>query len=218
MPVTTAIDHCGSAAAHSGEPGAAMRAVAARLAAHGFDVRGPAWAEGRRLMVTNLAGATCDVTAEDDGPVTWEYARGASEGADPGRLAGLVMRLLTGDNASRRRSRVDRRDLTAGLQSTVGRELKAKGLDVDLDIYADHASLEVIAEIVVTNPAQPERGRVRIGDELGLEWESGCCGDAGSDALAIADTIITVLAEDIEDGYVRRGEPALAGSGRGSGR
>src|SRR6266542_440786 len=213
MPVTTAIDHRGSAAAHSGEPGAAMRAVAARLAAHGFDVRGPAWAEGRRLMVTNLAGATCDVTAEDDGPVTWEYARGASEGADPGMLAGLVMRLLTGDNA-RRRSRVDRRDLTAGLQSTVGRELKAKGLDVDLDIYADHASLEVIAEIVVTNPAQPERGRVRIGDELGLEWESGCCGDAGSDALAIADTIITVLAEDIEDGYVRRGEPALAGSGR----
>src|SRR6266508_6961141 len=79
MPVTTAIAHRGSAAAHSGEPGAAMRAVAARLAAHGFDVRGPAWAEGRRLMVTNLAGATCDVTAEDDGPVTWEYARGSRD-------------------------------------------------------------------------------------------------------------------------------------------
>jgi len=218
MPVTTAIDDCDSAAAHGGGPGAAMRAVAARLAAHGFDVRGPAWAEGRCLMVTNLVGATCDVTVEDDGLVTWEYARGASEGADPDRFAGLVMRLLTGDNAGHRRGSATRHNLTAGLQSIVGRELKAKGLDVGLDIYADHASFEVIAEIVVTNPAQPGRGRVRIGGEPGMEWESGYSGRALSDPLAIADTIITVVAEDIEDGYIQRGELVLAGSGRGNDR
>jgi hypothetical protein len=217
MSATTAINHCDSAAAHDGEPGAAMRAVADKLAAHGFDVRGPGWAEGRCLRVTNLPGTTCDVTVEDDGFAVWEYWRGASKGADPDRLTGLVMRLLTGDSAGRPRAGAASRNFTAGLQGIVGRELRAKGLDVDLDVYADHASFEVVAEIVVTNPAHPERGQVRVGGEAGLMWESGYCGEPGTDAAAIADTIITVLAEDIEDGYVQRGEPVVACGGRGNG-
>jgi hypothetical protein len=191
-----------------GGPGAAMRAVADRLAAHGFDVRGPDWEEGRRLTITNLPGITCEVTVEDNGFVTWEYWRGASKGTDPDRLAGLAMHLLTADRAGLARQGTGTRDVRAGLQGIIGRELEANGLAVDLEVYADHVSFEVAAEIVVTNPAHPERGRVRIGDEPGLTWECGYQEDP-SDTEAIADTI-TTLAHDIEDGYIQRGEPAPA--------
>src|SRR6266566_3787403 len=168
------VDDNDNAAVHHRGPGAAMHMVAEKLTAHGFDVRGPEWEEGRRLRVTNLPGTTCEVTVED-GFVTWEYWRWASKGADPDRLAGQVMRLLTGDAATLLPSGAAARSVRVGMQGIVGRELKAKGLDVDLDIYADHGAFEVIAEIVVTNPAHPERGRVRVGDEAGLLWECGGC-------------------------------------------
>lgn len=216
MPVTTAANQCAGAAPAGSEPGAAMRAVARKLTAHGFHVRDPEWPEGRRLMVTNLPGTTCDVTVDDGGGVTWEYWR-ISKGADPDRLAGLVQRLLAPERTARPRP-APSRVATAELQRIVGRALKARGLEVCLDVCADDHELEVVADIVVTNPAHPERGRVLVGDEAGLTWESDYYTPAPPDPLTIADLIITVLDEDIDDGYVQRGEPMLAGAGRGNGR
>ena len=207
-----AIDCRDRAAAGDGRPGAAMRAVAGQLAAHGFGVSGPDRDEGRRLTITNLPGTTCEITVEDNGFVTWEYWRGASKGADPDRLAGLAMHLLTAGRGGLPRQGTGTRNVRTGLQAIIGRELEANGLTVDLEVYADHVSFEVAAEIVVTNPAHPGRGRVRIGDEPGLTWECGYQEDP-SDTEAIADTIITTLAHDIEDGYIHRGEPALVCSG-----
>ncbi len=198
-----------SRAHNRGEPGAAMRAVAAKLAAHGFHVCGPDWEEGRRLRITNLPGTTCEVTVEDSGFVTWEYWRGASKGTDPDRLASLAMHLLIAGRAYPPRQGAATRNVNAGHQGIIGRELEANGLTVDLEVYADHVCFEVAAEIVVTNPAHPGRGRVRIGDEPGLTWECGYQ-EGPSAPEAIADTIITILAQDIEDGYVQRGEPAPA--------
>ncbi len=167
-----ALDDGGGAAVREVGPGAAMRMVAAKLAAHEFDVREPEWPDSRRLMVTNLLGTTCDVTVDDGGGVTWEYWRGHSEGADPDRLAGLVAWLLASDEGAGRPRRTAGRVVTAELPRIVGRALKARGLEVNLDVCADDHELLVVADVVVTNRAHPERGRVLVGDEVGLTWES----------------------------------------------
>jgi hypothetical protein len=200
-----------SAVSRHSEPGAKMRMVADRLTAHGYHVHEPEWPESRRLVVTNLAGTTCDVTVDDGGGVTWEYWRGASKGADPDRLAGLVEWLLAPGRPARTR-RTAGRVVTAELPRIVGRALKTHGLEVGLDVCADDHELLVVADVVVTNPAHPERGRVLVSDEAGLTWESDYHAPTPPDPLTIADVIVTVVGEDIEDGYVRRGQPAPAGA------
>lgn len=212
----TAVDSHGTAV-HNGGPGRAMRQVAEKLAAHGFDVCLPEREAGRCLQVANLPGTTCDITVEDNGAVTWEYWREVSQSADPGRVIALALRLLTDDSVDYPGASPPG---TAGcsLHGIVGRELEARGLDVSLDVYADHVCFEAWGEIVATNPAQPQRGRVRVGDEPGLLWKSGCCGAGYHDTDAIADLIVTVLTADVADGYVQRGEPALDGAGRENGR
>ncbi len=208
-----AMDCHDSAAPGDGAPGAAMRVMAGKLAAQGFDVSGPEWEEGRRLRITNLPGTTCEVTVEDSGFITWEYLRRASKGADVGRLTGLALHLLIPGRPYPPRPGGSARNDRTGLYGIVGRELEANGLTVDLEVYADHVSFEVAAEIVVADPAHPECGRVRISDEPGLAWECGLQ-EHPVDPAAIADAILTVLTADIADGYTRVGETALACSGQ----
>lgn len=208
-----AMDCRDSAAGGDSSPGAAMRVVAGKLAAQGFDVRGPEWEDGRRLQIINLPGITCEVTAGDSGLTTWEYLRAASKGADPGRLTALVMHLLTEGRAYPPGQDGGAGTVRTGLQSAAGRGLEANGLTVDLEIYPDHHSFEVASEIVVTSPAHPGRGRVFISNEPGLAWECGF-EEYPVDPAAIADTITAVLTAGIADGYIGLGEPALAVSGQ----
>jgi len=199
------------------EPAAAMHVVAAKLASHGFDFHGPDWEEGRRLTVTNLRDTTCEITVEDHGLVVWEYWPEAGNNADPEKITSLVMRLLSDDGVDPAGRRLERTTPTSCLKGLVGCELKGRGLAVCLDVYEDHVAYEVAAEIVVTNPVRPERGQVRVTDDGALMWECGCWDGAGSDTAAVAEKIVSILATDIEDGYVRHDGVALAGSGRGNG-
>lgn len=192
-------------------PGQAMRAVAEKLAAHGFAVQGPEWDEDRCLTVTGLRGTTCDITVDDGGSVTWEYRPGGS--ADPDTLADRVVHLLT----SRASLPYQRQDLCpeprAGLKGLVGRRLMARGLAVCLEVYEDHLTYEVSAEISVTHPGYPERGRVHVADDGALTWECDY-GDHGIDTGVMAGVIAAIVAGDIAQGCVERTEPGPAGGGR----
>lgn len=84
-------------------------------------------------------------------------------------------------------------------------ELKARGLDVDLEVYEDQDYYAAVAEIVVTDPGSEEIARVRVADNGGVTWErdywpeaaviawesdySGWIADPGSVAGAIVATI-----------------------------
>lgn len=58
-------------------------------------------------------------------------------------------------------------------------------------MYEDRECYDVTAEVVVTNPARPERGMVRIADDGTIRWE--CDYDQIPDgAIAVADTTATV--------------------------
>jgi hypothetical protein len=195
-----------------------MRQVAEKLAAHGFEVCFPEGPESRCLTITNLPGATCDLTVEDSGAITWDYWRSVRTGADPGRVAALALRLLTDGSADLPPASSAVVPAGCGLPGIVGRELEAAGMDVHLDVFADKICFEVTAEVVVVNPARPERGRIRVGDEAGLVWEIGRGGADRTDPGAITGTILAELDRDIQDGYIQRGELAPAGSGRGSAR
>jgi hypothetical protein len=188
------------------DPGKAMRAAAEKLAACGFDVRGPYWEEGRSLTVTGLRDTMCEVTVEDSGLVTWEYR--PSDSADPDKVAALVMRLLTDGRPAVPAGRQDLPEpRTALMKGLVGRRLAARGMAVCLEVY------EVAAEISVTNPDCPQRGRVHVTDDGELMWECGY-EEHGSDTGAIAGLIAAILAEDIAQGCVQRGEAALADRGQ----
>jgi len=87
------LDGCGSLAVCD-EPGQAMRAVAEKLAARGVGVRLPEWQECRRLTITSVERARCELTVEDGGPVRWYYRPRSGGGTDPAEMTGLVLRVL----------------------------------------------------------------------------------------------------------------------------
>jgi hypothetical protein len=189
-------------------PGQAMRAVEKRLAAHGFHVDGPEWEEGRCLTVTGLDGTTCDITVEDSGLVSWKYLPGGS--TDPDLAAGRVWHLLTGrPPLPCRRGNPDPEPRT-GLKGLVGRRLVARGMTVCLEIFEDRTSFEISAEISVTNPRCPERGRVQVADDGVLMWECDY-GEHGIDTRAMVDLIAAIVSGDIRQGCVQRTAPAPAG-------
>jgi hypothetical protein len=206
MPKT--LDDC-SGLAVCGDRGKAMRAVAEKLAARGFDVRGPDCEDGRSLTVTGLHDTMCEVTVEDSGLVAWEYRPGDS--ADPDKVAARVMRLLTNGRPAVPARRQDRPEPRTALKGLVGRKLETRGLAVCLEVYEDRVAYEVAAEISVTNPDCPERGRVHVTDDGALMWECGY-EEHDSDTEAIAGLIAAILAEDIAQGCVQRGQAALADS------
>jgi hypothetical protein len=180
-----ALDDGGSLAVCD-DPGKAMRTVADKLGAHGFDVRGPDWEEGRNLTVTGLRDTMCEVTVEDSGFVIWEYR--PRDSADPDKVAARVMRLLTDDSPAVPAKWLDRPEPRTALKGLVGRRLEARGMAVCLEVYEDQVAYEVAAEISVTNPGRPERGRVHVTDDGALTWECGY-EEHDSDTRAIAGLI-----------------------------
>jgi hypothetical protein len=208
MPEGKAADLAGQPIAVGDGRGQAMRAVKNRLAAYGFDVDGPESEAGRCLTITGLSRTTCDITVEDNGLVTWEYLPGGS--ADPDMVAGRVVHLLTGRPPLPLRRRDPGPEPRTGLKGLVGRRLVARGMAVRLEIFEDQVSFEVSAEISVTNPRCPERGRVHVADDGALMWECDS-GEHGVDAGAMVGVIAAIVSADIGQGCVQRTVPAPGG-------
>jgi hypothetical protein len=192
--------------AAAGRPGAAVCIVAGILGASGFGTRCTGWEESRTLAVTGLLDAACEVTVDDNGCFRWEcYPRGCG---DPDQMAGRVMRLLAGTSPPPPGGAHARPAPGTGL---VGRRLRVCGMAVSLEVYEDHTALDVAAEISVTNPGCPGRGRVLVSDEGALLWE---CDD--EDTAGLAADIAGILAADIAQGCLQRAAPAPARSAAGT--
>lgn len=168
------------------EPGEPMRMMAALLADRGVDICLPEREESRTLRVSNAGPGQCEIDVEDNTSVVWEYD--LRDRAEPTGISGMVLGMLGADGA---RLQFDARAHVAStLKGMVGRDLRARGLKPVLEVYEDH---DAVVEVVVTNPARPERGLVRIADDGMLRWECDY-EDLPEGAAAVADTTVAVLA------------------------
>jgi hypothetical protein len=177
-----------------------MHDLADGLTAHGFDVGGPAWDRTRRLEISNVRGALCEVSLRDDGHMSWEYRPCQGTHLDPSHAADMAMGIL-GAEEHHRGGYARYPGLT--FKGAVGRALAGRGMTVRLvTILRDDVSYDLYAEIEVTNPARPGRGRVRVTDHATVRWECPYRTQAtlaGPSAAAlhpgdIADVIAAVLA------------------------
>jgi hypothetical protein len=173
------------------EAGAPMRVMAEMLAERGFDVYGPEREESWLLTIVNAIQARCEIGVEDSGRVFWRYFPWAGADTEPAEISGMVLRMLgayTGDSAEQY-AHLHR---GATLKGAVAREIQARGLDADMEVYEDELFYDVDAEVILTNPAKPERGRVRVTDDGAILWECEH-GEIPERAAAIADVTAEVL-------------------------
>jgi hypothetical protein len=123
-------------------------------------------------LVIACDNAYCELSVDERGLVQWDYRPLSGTTSDPARLADLATKLLTGQNAPfpQPHPLSLRGDLT--LKSAIGLELRARGLDAELAVYADQRSFDASAEIVATNPGDADgtSGQVFITDDGQLQW------------------------------------------------
>jgi hypothetical protein len=149
--------------------GELMRLVADGLKARGFDVLLPESADDRRVSVGRWGGR-CDLVVNDYGIVEWGCRPWASDEPDPGLTADIATFLLAGKADGPSRDGVDQsRGMT--FKGIVGSELRARGFDVSLEVYEDNVMLEVLAEILVKNPAVRTDATIHVSDEGEIFWE-----------------------------------------------
>jgi hypothetical protein len=191
------------------KPGALMCLVADRLTASGIDVSRPTCEEGLRLTI-GYEGVRCTLSISDNGYVEWECCPQGGGQADPKQIADLAATLLNGraEDFPRQDQGYEQRGIT--LKGIVGLELKARGLDVDLEVYRDKHYFDAEAEIVITSPGTGDDGaKVYVTDEGSVTWardywaeaatiiwEPEYCGwiaDPENVADAIAETITCAM-------------------------
>lgn len=146
--------------------GEVLRLVMDGMAEVGFDVSPPEPGESRITIA--CAGAQCTLLVTDEGHATWDYCPWPADNADPDLAADLAVTLLTGRHGphpwlTRKRGGIRFKGL-------VGRELKARGLDVDLAVYTDEAYFDAFAEIVAAAPGTGSEAEVCVADDGCLTW------------------------------------------------
>jgi hypothetical protein len=147
-----------------------MHLVADGLAGNGFEVGLPECGDGGCLSIASPA-ARCALTVDDWGSVVLDWNPVAGSAVDPLELAEVASALLTG-RAALSRWQGDcggRADLT--LKGRVGRELQARGLQVELEVYPDELAFDAHTEIVATAPGTGPDAEVRVSDDGRLSWE-----------------------------------------------
>jgi hypothetical protein len=160
----------------AGEPGELMHLVANGLSGNGFNVGLPVAGNGRCLSIA-CPVAQCALTVEDGGSIVWEWNPVAGSAVDPLELADVASALLTGRTGLSRWEGEcgGRADLT--LKGRVGRELRARGLQVGLEVYPDELSFEAHAAIVASAPGTDLDAEVRVTDDGWLSWEHDYAAD-----------------------------------------
>jgi hypothetical protein len=173
------------------EPGWARRSVAECLTERGLNVDVPEQEEGGFLTITTAGDAHCQVDVEDDQNLLCAYFSPGSMDARPADIAGMVLGLLgvRDDVPAGSYARLYR---GATLKGAVGREMIARGLNVRMDVIENHEFYSVTADIVVDDPARPERGTIRLADDPWLQWEF-YFDDLPGGPAEIADTITRAL-------------------------
>lgn len=180
-----------SAAMDGEEPGWAMRAMAAELAECGLKADTSEREDSRLLTVTGAGRAQVEICADDDRGMLCEYFSAPSSDPDVGEVAGVALRMLgVSDNAPARTYAHLHYGVT--LPGATGREMTARGLKARLDVVEDHELYEVTADVLICNPARPERGQVRLAGGGPMLWECHV-GDLPGGAAEVAGTIADIL-------------------------
>jgi hypothetical protein len=143
------------------------------------------------LVMDGLSGSGLDVRPGEGSMVAiaWPGARCMLAVSDCGRA------LLTGRPGPFPRL-AESRD-RATFKASVGRELTARGLEVELAVYTDEAAFDAFAEIVATVQGGDEDAQVYVADDGGMTWireyqagaaplGPGSCQGAGPGSVAAA--------------------------------
>lgn len=171
-----------------------------KLSARGFIIDEPVTGVTCQSFYKNLRNASCEMDLLDTGALVWIYTPWT--GFIPDQAARLVLALLSGTRIPPAAMPLVL-DPGLALKDTAGRMLVACGMAArPADIQ--YGPGEVSAEVIVTNPAGPARGHVRVSGEGTIRWEC-CFAVPGSPApglapLDIAQAITAALAGAVGEG------------------
>ena len=202
----------------AGQPGVLLHLVAAGLIRSGAGVGlVPLPVADEPCVPITCPHARCTLTVHDGGQIIWQWRPAAGGRVDPKQLADVACALLTGQAGEQPRLGDGYGRRTVTLKGAVGRELAARGLVVDLELYPDPVFYDVCAAIVVTSPGS-DPAEVRVTDDGCLSWERDyeAAGTlpAGEPGCPARDVGLGELAADI----VTRITAALSVAGPGPGR
>jgi hypothetical protein len=186
------------------KPGELMRLVAEGLTANGLDVRPPEYENGCHMTI-GCKGARCMLSVGDYGDIEWECFPWGSGETDPQQIADLATTLLTGSAGDypRRGEGYGHPGIT--FKGVVGLELKARGLDVELEVCKDEAFFGVHAEIVVTSPGAGGDAKVYVADDGSVTWSRDYWAEAATivwepeysgwiaDPAKVADAVVKTI-------------------------
>lgn len=171
-------------------PDESVRVIAEGLTKRGLTVRTTTCDDSRLLKVTGTGNAACDVTVAEDYYFACEYTPGRNRGTSPADTARVVARMLGTDYTSPQQYARLREGVTQA--GAVGRDMKARGMTVTLSVIEDDESYNVFADVVITNPVQRERGKVRVDSDDRVYWEcysDEIAGGPGELAGTVADAL-----------------------------
>jgi hypothetical protein len=165
-----------------------VHAMTERLTGRGLAVHTRAYEDCWRLKVTRAGRAACMVIVDDDRYFTCEHT--ATRRSSPAGIARIVAAMLgTGYASPQQYAHLHR---GAALISAVGRDMRARGMTVTLDVTEDDATCTVLAGIVITSPARPERGQVILDDSGWIYWQCSS-DDIPGGPTGLADTVADIL-------------------------
>lgn len=186
----TTLKSDGQAGTCDDDPATVFSALSEKLAAQGPKITGSLHPASQLVKVTGHAGAYCEVITADGQDVRCEYFPPREGHTRPYHMARAVACMLGTDYTGPAQYASLHREVT--MASGVGREMKARGLAVDMDVIEDHEIYRVFADVVITNPEKPERGTVHIGDDGWTCWQCHA-GELAGGTADLADTIADVL-------------------------
>lgn len=156
---------------HEDSTAQAASRIARMLAVSGFgvDARDYGYGYGQSLTILSAKDARSLLTIRPNGYARWEYEPCTGPASSSVAVTSLILYVLDATGNRQQDGGDYRRFL---LKGAVGRQLRDRGLNVSLRVDENLESLEVSAEIEVTNPARPARGIVRVNDLADIEWRS----------------------------------------------